>query len=100
MTEEQQIEIWAQEFDDKYFHSAQIKLDKGSSKYRVRDSHIWNREAESLCVKFNNMLDVWIEARRSMPAIEIPSYDLHHYAPVRNITAQMDDAGIKYKIKL
>jgi hypothetical protein len=30
--------------------------------------------------------------------IKIPTYDLHHYAPVRNITAQLRELGIKYEI--
>lgn len=72
MTEEQQIEVWRNEY---------FKLTGEISGHSAK----WAG---------------FLLAKRSMAAIEIPSYDLHHYAPVRNITAQMDAAGIKYKIKV
>lgn len=40
----------------------------------------------------------WVEAKRSQPAITVPAYDMHHSAPVRNLMAKMDSAGIKYTI--
>lgn len=72
MTEDQQIEIWRKEY---------FKLTGEISGHSAK----WAG---------------FLLAKRSMPAIEIHAYDMHHYAPVRDIMAKMDAAGYKYKIKL
>jgi hypothetical protein len=38
-------------------------------------------------------------AKRNMPVIEIPAYDMINFAPVRNLIAQFESVGIKYTIK-
>lgn len=40
----------------------------------------------------------WLAAKRSLPTIKVPAYDMHHYAPVRNMLAQLTAAGIKYTV--
>jgi hypothetical protein len=37
-------------------------------------------------------------AKENMTPIKIRTYDLHHYAPVRDIAAQLRELGIKYEI--
>lgn len=98
MNELEQIEIWRNQFESAIKETAPYHLAiellrcDMLEKNRISEKYI-NTNIEAIWQGF-------LLARRSMAAIEIPSYDLHHYAPVRNITAQMDAAGYKYKIKL
>ena len=68
----------------------------------------WQNEFWSLVEKspdsiknseFNQIrLEGFLLAKRSQPAITVPAYDMHHFAPVRNLMAKMDSAGIKYTV--
>lgn len=79
---------------------------------------VWRKEHKSLLLATNNwclanfqevdgayydwhLQASWqgfLVAKLSQPAITVPAYDMHHYAPVRNLMAKMDSAGIKYTI--
>jgi len=96
------IEKWRQDF---------IELSRTKMDTSFHNGEFLDKRVESLFAGF-------CYAKRNQTPIKIPTYDLHHYAPVRNtiesdavvdfcfnhyapvrnITAQFDALGIKYEI--
>jgi len=79
---DKQLEKWRQEF---------IELSKTKFDVSSFNGAFLNDFTQSLWVGFHY-------AKNNQTPIKIPTYDLHHYAPVRNITAQLRELGIKYEI--
>jgi len=99
---DKQLEKWRQNF---------IELSRTKMDTSFHNGAFLDKRVESLFMGF-------CYAKRNQTPIKIPTYDLHHYAPVRNtvidtvisssnlhhyapvhnITAQLDALGIKYEI--
>jgi len=86
MTEQNQIEKWREQFHKWFSEDSKTGLDRdGNGDYVYISAHVaWN---------------TWLSAKRNMPVIEISAYDMHHYAPVRNLIAQFEALSIQYTIK-
>lgn len=82
MDDKELVEVWQSEFE-KLMHNA--NLSKHPEGDYVRDP-------------IDAMWRGFLMAKRSQPAITVPAYDMHHSAPVRNLMAKMDSAGIKYTV--
>jgi hypothetical protein len=82
MTEQEQIEKWRKKFEEQF--------DSGNEKYE--SGYYKSPHRESMWQGFHIAME-------SMPVIEIPAYDMIHFAPVRNLIAQFESLGIQYTIK-
>lgn len=82
MDDKELIEVWRAEFESQF------------------DDDLFARGTSGAYINHhrNSMWQGFCMAKRSQPAITVPAYDMHHFAPVRNLMAKMDAAGIKYKI--
>jgi hypothetical protein len=80
-----QLEKWQEEFE------------KFTSGFDLFGSE-WEDMGRDEIFKAGFMAAKKLEEGEIAQTIKIPTYDLHHYAPVRNITAQLRELGIKYEI--
>jgi hypothetical protein len=76
------LEKWRQEF---------IELSKTKFDVSSFNGEFLSEFTQYLWVGF-------LYAKRNQTPIKIHTYDLHHYSPVRDITVQLRELGIKYEI--
>lgn len=90
MTEQNKIWDWREEFERQY--DEKTNKNNGVAYHFLVSGKYCFEDIE-------NQWQGFLMAKRNMPVIEIPEYDIHHYAPVRNIIAQLENFGIQYTIK-
>lgn len=100
------VEVWLKQFDDKYFKMSTVKLDVNIGKYRPRENMIGNDLAEKQATIINNMLSVWMEAKRSQPSVDMSlgqvvilnDFDRGYNQAIADACIRLTAAGIKYTI--
>lgn len=83
--DQQQVEYWRDEFESGMkLNYPKVSLIRSGDRY-------FGAIAEGAYIGF-------LMAKRNQPVIEIPAYDIHHFAPVRNIIEKLTAAGYTYAV--